>query len=67
MLDAPGGGVREVFECATVHVLKTGAEAIELFKLVSESISKHLFRGDRPARDPDLARLARQSEAACSR
>ncbi|HEX5717641.1 MAG TPA: methyltransferase domain-containing protein, partial [Thermoanaerobaculia bacterium] len=67
MLDAPGGGVREVFECATGHVLKTGAEAIELFKLVSESISKHLFRSDRPARDPDLARFARQSEAEWSR
>jgi SAM-dependent methyltransferase len=67
MLDAPGGSVREVFECATGHVLKTGAEAIELFKLVSESISKHLFRSDRPARDPDLARFARQSEAEWSR
>ncbi|HVG08805.1 MAG TPA: PilZ domain-containing protein [Thermoanaerobaculia bacterium] len=67
MLDAPGGGVREVFECATGHVLKTGAEAIELFKLVSESISKHLFRSDRPARDPDLARFARQNEAEWSR
>ena len=67
MLDAPGGGVREVFECATGHVLKTGAEAIELFKLVSESISKHLYRLDRPARDPDLARFARQSEAEWSR
>lgn len=67
LLDAPGGGVREVFECATGHVLKTGAEAIELFKLVSESISKHLFRSDRPARDPDLARFARQSEAEWSR
>ena len=67
VLDAPGGDVREVFECATGHVLKTGAEAIELFKLVSESISKHLFRSDRPARDPDLARFARQSEAEWSR
>lgn len=67
LLDAPGGGVREVFECATGHVLKTGAEAIELFKLVSESISKHLFRSDRPARDPDLARFASQSEAEWSR
>jgi ubiquinone/menaquinone biosynthesis C-methylase UbiE len=67
MLDAPGGGVREVFECATGHVLKTGSEAIELFKLVSESISKHLFQNDRPARDPDLGRFARQSEAEWSR
>ncbi|MEO6195217.1 MAG: PilZ domain-containing protein [Thermoanaerobaculia bacterium] len=63
MLDAPGGGVREVFECATGHVLKSGGEAIELFKLVAESISKHLFGVDRPARDPNLARFARQSEA----
>ena len=67
MLDAPGGGVREVFECATGHILKTGAEAIELFKLVSESISKHLFQSDRPARDPDLARFATQSEAEWAR
>jgi ubiquinone/menaquinone biosynthesis C-methylase UbiE len=63
MLDAPGGGVREVFECATGHVLKSGGEAIELFKLVAESISKHLFGADRPARDPNLGRFARQSEA----
>ncbi|HEX9943031.1 MAG TPA: PilZ domain-containing protein [Thermoanaerobaculia bacterium] len=63
LLDAPGGGLREIFECATGHVLKSGAEAIELFKLVAESISKHLFGADRPARDPNLARFARQSEA----
>ena len=63
MLDAPGGGVREVFECATGHVLKSGGEAIELFKLVAESISKHLFGVDRPACEPNLARFARQSEA----
>ena len=63
LLDAPGGGVREVFECATGHVLKSGAEAIELFKLVAESVSKHLFGADRPAREPNLARFARQSEA----
>ncbi|HEX2642177.1 MAG TPA: PilZ domain-containing protein, partial [Thermoanaerobaculia bacterium] len=67
LLDAPGGGVREVFECATGHVLKTGAEAIELFKLVSESIAKHLFGTDRPAREPDLGRYARQSEAEWAR
>ncbi len=63
LLDAPGGGVREVFECATGHVLKSGAEAIELFKLVAESMSKHLFGADRPAREPNLARFARQSES----
>ena len=63
MLDAPGSGVREVFECATGHVLKSGGEAIELFKLVAESISKHLFGSDRPAREPNLGRFARQSEA----
>lgn len=67
LLDAPGGGVREVFECATGHVLKSGAEAIELFKLVAESLSKHLFAADRPAKDPDLAAYARQSEAEWSR
>jgi ubiquinone/menaquinone biosynthesis C-methylase UbiE len=67
LLDAPGGGVREVFECATGHVLKSGAEAIELFKLVSESVSKHLFGADRPAREPNLARFAGQSEAEWAR
>ncbi|HYG62357.1 MAG TPA: methyltransferase domain-containing protein, partial [Thermoanaerobaculia bacterium] len=67
MLDAPGGGVREVFECATGHVLKSGAEAIELFKLVAESVSKHLFGADRPAREPNLARFAGQSEAEWAR
>lgn len=67
MLDAPGGGVREVFECATGHILKSGAEAIELFKLVSESISKHIFGIDKPAKDPDLARFSRQSEAEWAR
>lgn len=67
LLDAPGGGVREVFECATGHILKSGAEAVELFKLVGESISKHIFGIDRPARDPDLARFSRQSEAEWAR
>ncbi len=67
LLDAPGGGVREIFECATGHVLKSGAEAIELFKLVAESLSKHLFGVDRPAREPNLARFACQSEAEWAR
>ncbi|HVR96537.1 MAG TPA: methyltransferase domain-containing protein, partial [Thermoanaerobaculia bacterium] len=67
LLDAPGGGDREVFECATGHVLKGGGEAIELFKLVSESVSKHLFNADRPAREPNLVRFARQSEAEWAR
>ena len=67
LLDAPGGGVREIFECATGHVLKSGAEAIELFKLVAESVSKHLFGVDRPAREPNLARFACQSEAEWAR
>ncbi len=67
LLDAPGGGEREIFECATGHVLKRGAEAIEVFKLVSESISKHLFGADRPAREPNLARFARQTEAEWAR
>lgn len=67
LLDAPGGGPREVFECATGHVLKSGAEAIELFKLVAESVSKHLFGADRPAREPHLGRFARQSEAEWAR
>jgi ubiquinone/menaquinone biosynthesis C-methylase UbiE len=67
MLEAPGGGVREIFECATGHVLKSGSEAIELFKLVAESVSKHLFGTDRPAREPNLARFARQSEAEWAR
>ena len=66
LLDAPGDGVREVFECATGHALR-GAEAIEVFKLVSESIAKHLFGTDRPAREPDLGRFARQSEAEWAR
>ncbi|GIW71483.1 MAG: hypothetical protein KatS3mg102_1025 [Planctomycetota bacterium] len=67
MLAAPGGGVREVFELPTGHVLKSGPEAIEVFKLVSESVAKHIFGQDRPARDPDLARFQRQSEAEWAR
>ncbi|HYU32068.1 MAG TPA: methyltransferase domain-containing protein [Thermoanaerobaculia bacterium] len=67
MLDAPEGGVREVLECATGHLLKSGAETIELFKLVAGSLSKHLFGADRPARNPDLAVYARQNEAEWAR
>ncbi len=62
MLEAPGGGVREIFDLPTGHVMKTGAEAVEVFKLVSESISKHIFGVDRPARHPDMVRFARQNE-----
>ena len=67
LLDAPGGGLREVFEMPTGHVLKTGAEAIESFKLISESISRHVFGEDREAGEPDLALHARQAEAEWAR
>ena len=67
LLAAPGGGEREIFECPTGHVLKRGAEAIEVFKLMSESISKHLFGADRPAHEPNLNRFSRQTEAEWAR
>ncbi len=67
MLEAPGSGIREVFECATGHVLKEGPEAIEVFKLVSESVAKHIFGEDRPATDPDLRKFGEQSRAEWAR
>jgi hypothetical protein len=63
MLAAPGGGVREVFRLDSGHVLKTGDEAIESFKLIGESISKHLFGRDRAAVEPDMAAYIRQNDA----
>jgi len=67
MLEAPGGGEREVFVLPTGHVLRSAPEALELFKLVSESVARHLFNVDRPARDPDLGRYHLQSEAEWAR
>ncbi len=67
MLNAPGGGVREIFELATGHNPKVGPEAIESFKLIYESIAKHLFGVAQPAIEPDLALFARQNEAEWAR
>jgi SAM-dependent methyltransferase len=67
MLEAPGSGTREIFEIPTGHVLKGGSEAIELFKLVSETLLKHLFKIDRSAADPDMNRFVAQSQSEWSR
>jgi ubiquinone/menaquinone biosynthesis C-methylase UbiE len=67
MLNAPGEGVREIFETATGHNPKAGPEAIESFKLIYESIAKHLFGLAQPAIEPDLAVFARQNEAEWAR
>lgn len=63
MLNAPGGGVREIIELKAGHFLKSGPEAIESYKLIAETIFKHLFHMDRPAVEPDLALFTRQAEA----
>ncbi|MFH1742416.1 MAG: PilZ domain-containing protein, partial [bacterium] len=63
MLNAPGGKIREIIELEAGHFLKSGPEAIESYKLIAETISKHLFQIDRPAVEPDLARFAGQAEA----
>ena len=62
MLNAPGGGVREIIELKAGHFLKSGPEAIESYKLIAETIFKHLFHIDKPAVEPDLALFARQAE-----
>lgn len=62
MFNAPGGGTREIIEVATGHNPRTGAEAIESFKIVYESISKHLFNSVVKPVEPDLARYSRQTE-----
>ena len=67
MLDAPGTGLREIFEFPTGHVVKEGPEAIEVAKVVSETISKHIFQDDRPAVEPNLMELTRQSNLEWSR
>jgi len=61
LLDAPGGGVREIFEVPTGHLVKAGEEALETFKLVAESIAKHALGISIAARDPDLARFEAQT------
>lgn len=67
MLNAPGGGIRETIEVASGHNPRTGSEAIESFKLVFESIAKHLYGSSQPAIDPDLSLFARQKEAEWAR
>jgi ubiquinone/menaquinone biosynthesis C-methylase UbiE/esterase/lipase len=61
MLNAPGGGIREIIE------LKAGHYLIESYKLIAETIFKHLFHIDKPAAEPDLALFTRQTEAEWSR
>lgn len=63
MLNAPGGGVREIIELPTGHNPRTGAEAIESFKLVYESISKHIFNTTVHASEPDLAKFNKMNQA----
>jgi ubiquinone/menaquinone biosynthesis C-methylase UbiE len=63
MLNAPGGGIREIIELEAGHFLKSGPEAIESYKLIAEVIFKHLFPTDKTAVEPDLVQFARQSEA----
>ncbi|BCS97435.1 hypothetical protein DSLASN_30670 [Desulfoluna limicola] len=67
MFNASGGGVREIIELPTGHNPKTGAEAIESFKLICESMSKHLFHTSVQAIEPDLARFNKQNTAEWAR
>ena len=67
LLNAPGGGVREIIELATGHNPRIGAEAIESFKLIYESISKHLFNASVKAIEPDLVRYEKQNQAEWAR
>lgn len=67
MLNAPGGGPRKIVELPSGHLLKTGPEAIESYKLIYELIAKHLYGADRPAAEPDMARYLRQNEAEWAR
>ena len=67
ILNAPGGGPREIIELPSGHLLKTGPEAIESYKLISEAILKNLFSSERLAAEPDMTRFARQSEAEWAR
>ncbi len=67
MLNASGGGVREIIELATGHNPRTGAEAIESFKLIYESISKHIFHTSVQAIEPDLVRFKKQNQAEWAR
>lgn len=67
IMNAPGGGKREIIELATGHNPRTGAEAIELFKLIHESISKYLYNISVQAIEPDLARYERQNQAEWAR
>jgi ubiquinone/menaquinone biosynthesis C-methylase UbiE len=62
MFNAPGGGAREIIEVGTGHNPRTGAEAIESFKIIYESISKHLFNSSIKPVEPDLAKYSRQTE-----
>lgn len=67
MFNAPGGGTREIIEVGTGHNPRTGAEAIESFKIVYESISKYLFNSSEKAVEPDLLKYSRQTELEWSR
>jgi ubiquinone/menaquinone biosynthesis C-methylase UbiE/pimeloyl-ACP methyl ester carboxylesterase len=62
MLNAPGGGIREIIELEAGHFLKSGPEAIESYKLIAETIFKHLFQINKRAMEPDLALFSRQAE-----
>ena len=67
MLSSPGGGVREIIELPAGHLLRTGPEAIESYKIISESISKHMLNSDKEAIEPNLAAYVKQNEAEWAR
>ncbi|NLH48409.1 MAG: methyltransferase domain-containing protein [Myxococcales bacterium] len=67
LLNAPGGGRREIFELPSGHILKSGDEAIASFKLIGESIFRHLFGKNIEAGEPDMAAFARQDDAEWAR
>jgi ubiquinone/menaquinone biosynthesis C-methylase UbiE/pimeloyl-ACP methyl ester carboxylesterase len=67
MLSAPGGGIREIIETSTGHNPRTGAEAIESFKIMFESMFKHLFGETKIGVEPNLVRFERQNQAEWSR
>jgi ubiquinone/menaquinone biosynthesis C-methylase UbiE len=62
MLSAPGGGVREIIELTTGHNPRTGEEAIESFKIMYESLHKHIFGVQVNAIEPNLHRYEQQRQ-----
>lgn len=67
IMSIESGGVRQIYEVPTGHIVKTSDEAINVFKLISECIWKQLYKTEINAYEPSFRQRATLSGAEWAR